>query len=121
GERERHFASGRDQNLFGPDHELAGAAEIAGDFFSQSGDAASGAIAIAARSDRVADSVDNRSGRVKVRFAEFEVDDGAALFFKFLGAREDRESAFASELADTRGDATGSHGGSLAEDGERMS
>jgi len=35
---------------------------------------------------------------MKVRLAQFQMDNGAAFFLKFLGAAEDRQCAFAGQL-----------------------
>jgi hypothetical protein len=35
---------------------------------------------------------------MKIRLAELEMDNGAAEFLEFLGAREDSQSAFAGQL-----------------------
>ena len=65
------------------------------DFSTKRGNAAGSAIAVAAGSDRVAKRVHDRSRRMEIRFAEFEMDDGAALTLKFLRARKNGQRAFA--------------------------
>ncbi len=55
-------------------------------------------VAVAAIRHRGADRVHDRRRRMKVGFAEFEMDDRTAFFFEFFGAREDRQRAFAIEL-----------------------
>jgi len=37
---------------------------------------------------------------MEIRLAQFQMDDGAALALKFLGARKNGQGAFASELCD---------------------
>ena len=75
-----------------------GARKVVRDFFAQRWNAARCAVAVAAGSDCVANGVHNGCGRMKIRFAEFEMDDGAALLFEFLGARKNGEGTFAGKL-----------------------
>lgn len=68
------------------------------DFFAQRGDAAGGAVAIAARCDGVSKRIDDRRCGMKVGLAKFQMNDGAALALEFLGAGENGERAFTSKL-----------------------
>jgi len=72
--------------------------EISSDGFTESGNAASAAVAVVAGGNGVADGVDHRSRWVKVGFAKLKVNDGASLAFELLGAGIDSKSALAIEL-----------------------
>ena len=109
-EGESHFAARRDENLLRLNGKFSGAREIVRDFFAQGGNAASSTVAIAAGSDGVAKSIDDGRGGMKIGFTEFEVDDGAALALKFLGARKYSESALTIQMGNTGCDSPFGHG-----------
>lgn len=96
-QRERHFAAGCNQNLFGFHFELSCAPQVFRDGCAQCRNAPCGNVAIVAVGYGRANGIHYRCGGMKVRFAQLQVDDGAALFFQFLGAGEDGESAFAGQ------------------------
>src|SRR5262249_25137297 len=98
GQRKSHLTARSDEHFFRRDVELARALQISADSLAQCKKASRRAIAVPARSHRTAHGVDNRRGRMKVRFAELEMDDGPALALEFLRAREDRQGAFPVEL-----------------------
>jgi hypothetical protein len=75
-------------------------------FFAQGGDATRGTVAIAARSNGIPDGVNNGRGGMKIRFAQFEMNDGTTLALKFFGARKNGEGAFAVKLCNTACDAS---------------
>src|SRR5262249_42485532 len=95
GKGEGHFAAGSDQDVFWLNIYAPAALEVGGNFFAQGRNTARGAVAIAASSDRAADCIYNGRSRMKVRFAELQVNDGAALFFQLLRARKNGKRAFA--------------------------
>jgi len=98
GEGKRHLAAGRNQDLFRLKREFSGAREIVGDFLAQRRNAAGGAITIAAGGHGIAKRIYNGCRGMKIGFAEFEMNDGAALALEFLGAGEDGERAFTGKL-----------------------
>jgi hypothetical protein len=65
-----------------------------GDGGAQGRDAARGNVTVAAGSYRVAQSIHDGGGGMKIGLAKFEVDDGAAVALEFLGARKNGEGAF---------------------------
>ena len=92
-QRQCHFAAGSYEDLFRLNGKISGTREIVRDLFAKRGNAAGSAVAVTSRSHGIAERVHHRSGGMKIGFAEFEMDDRAALAFKFLGARKDRERA----------------------------
>ena len=78
--------------------QAAGALQVGGDGFAESGDAASGDVAVAAGGGGIAQGVDDRGRGMEIGLAEFEVNDGAALALEFFGAGENGQGAFASQL-----------------------
>ena len=100
--QQRHFASGRDEHIFGAVVEIAGLREIFDDSFAERRNAFGRAIAVAAGGERFTRGFDNRRGGMEFRFAEFEMDDRAAGAFELAGARENFERAFAAQAAEMR-------------------
>ena len=96
GEKERDLAAGRDHDVGRGDLDAAGAREVGGDFFAQRGNAGHGAVTVFAVGQRLGGRFDDRLAGMEVGLAEFQMNDGAALGFQFLGAGEDGERAFAA-------------------------
>src|SRR5713101_6644514 len=54
-----------------------------------------GTVAVAPRGYCIAQCIHNGCGGMKIRFAEFQMNDRTPLALEFLGARIDRQRAFA--------------------------
>lgn len=94
---------GGNDDVFGVDFEVAGAEKVAGELFAQGEDTGDRAVAIFSGTEGLFERVEDGGGGMKVRLAEFEVDDGAALAFEFLGAGEDGERAFTAHDRESAG------------------
>ena len=75
--------------------EAARAQQVICDGFAKSGDSTCRYVAVAAGGCGVAESIHDRSGGMKIWFAELQVNDGAALAFEFFSAGENSQCAFA--------------------------
>src|SRR6202008_5195454 len=69
---------------------------------AQRGNAPRRHVAVAAIRHRGAYGIDHRHRRMKIRFAELEVNDRAPLFLEFLGAGKDSEGALSGQLGNPR-------------------
>src|SRR6202008_3993930 len=69
---------------------------------AQRGNAPRRHVAVAAIRHRGAYGIDHRRRRMKIRFAEFEVNDRAPLFLEFLGAGKDSEGALSCQFGNPR-------------------
>src|SRR2546425_4313920 len=98
----RHLAARGDQNLLGGNVEPARAFQVLRNGFAQCRHAARGTIAISPSCYGGAHRIDDRRGSMKIRLAQFQVNDGATLPLKFFRARKNRQRAFASQLRNAR-------------------
>ncbi len=90
--------AGSNQHVFRRDAQPASMPQIISDGLAQRRNPARGNIAVASGSNGVPESIHDRGRWMKVRLAQFEMDDGATELFKLFGAGKNSQSAFAGQL-----------------------
>ena len=88
-EKERELASRSDHDVRRRNRDAARASEIGSDLVAQRRNADHRAVAVFAVGQRFRRGIDHRLSGMEIRLAQFEMNDGAALGFEFLGAGED--------------------------------
>ena len=73
----------------GGNADIARALQIRRDFFAESGDSGDGAITVFAIRQSFCGRLDDRCTRMEIRLTQFQMNNGSALAFQFLGVSKD--------------------------------
>ena len=102
GEEDDRLGARRDHDLFGPDGNPPGAADVLGDRLAHLGQPGRRRVVGVAVGKRAVCCLDDLGRGVEVGFPELEVDDVPPLAFQLLGPGEDLEGRLGAEPAHAR-------------------
>src|SRR5712691_1307927 len=96
GKKQRSFAAGCNHYVDGRNFDIARALQIGGNRLAERGNPHNSAVAVFALGKRFDGGLDDSRAWMKIRLPQFEMNDGTALAFQFLGASVDRKRALSA-------------------------